>query len=442
MIIQPTITSTFTQPENSYSVQFVGYDGSILKSTYIQSGGTVIAPTMGDLPIGIAGVTLQFQNWNNPLNNIVQDMVIGACRKTSDDCTYFKITTNANIPASPSMYFVKADTSLMTIFWGDGTSSTSSASGAVTFTAHTYSTTGSYVIKVQCTGNYQLGQGASGTRIISGSQIVGLTEAYLSKYVTGISDNGFINAKNLVKINIPNEMTYIGVNAFQQCTNLYALVFPQSVTVVKNNCFGTDKRITVISLPNTLTAIEDSAFNSTPNLMTINLPNSITSIGISSLNNCRIFSYTKTITLPTSLTSLGASAFISNYAQELVIPSGITVLNTSVFATCSYLTKVTFQGNITSVGDSAFSSCYNVTSFSFPASLNSSSTGIAASAFLNCYNVLDYYFYSTTVPPLANINAFSLINPFCKIHVPVASATAYKTATNWSTYANYIVGDL
>jgi BspA type Leucine rich repeat region (6 copies) len=97
---------------------------------------------------------------------------------------------------------------------------------------------------------------------------------------------------------------------------------------------------------------------------------------------------------------------------------------------------------ITSIGDSAFSSCYNVTSFSFPASLNSSSTGIAASAFFNCYNVLDYYFYSTTVPSLANTNAFSLINPFCKIHVPAASLATYKTATNWSTYANYIVGDL
>jgi hypothetical protein len=47
-------------------------------------------------------------------------------------------------------------------------------------------------------------------------------------------------------------------------------------------------------------------------------------------------------------------------------------------------------------------------------------------------------FNRTTPPTLANKNAFNNINSICKIYVPDASVTAYKTATNWVTYADYI----
>ena len=44
----------------------------------------------------------------------------------------------------------------------------------------------------------------------------------------------------------------------------------------------------------------------------------------------------------------------------------------------------------------------------------------------------------TTPPTLANINAFNGINSICKIYVLDEAVSAYKAATNWSTYANYI----
>ena len=46
----------------------------------------------------------------------------------------------------------------------------------------------------------------------------------------------------------------------------------------------------------------------------------------------------------------------------------------------------------------------------------------------------------TAVPTLSNTNAFNNISADCEIRVPAALADEWKAATNWSTYASYIVG--
>lgn len=54
---------------------------------------------------------------------------------------------------------------------------------------------------------------------------------------------------------------------------------------------------------------------------------------------------------------------------------------------------------------------------------------------------LIYHFKSTTPPTLANANAFNGYRSQMKIYVPSSAVNDYKTATNWSTYANYIEGE-
>lgn len=49
-----------------------------------------------------------------------------------------------------------------------------------------------------------------------------------------------------------------------------------------------------------------------------------------------------------------------------------------------------------------------------------------------------YIFHSVTPPAMANVSALGTINSEAKIYVPDESVNAYKTATNWSTYASYI----
>jgi hypothetical protein len=61
--------------------------------------------------------------------------------------------------------------------------------------------------------------------------------------------------------------------------------------------------------------------------------------------------------------------------------------------------------------------------------------------FYYCYSIIEYDFTNhETIPVLSNINSFTGINKICKIKVPAALEVTWKAATNWDTYADYIVG--
>ena len=67
-------------------------------------------------------------------------------------------------------------------------------------------------------------------------------------------------------------------------------------------------------------------------------------------------------------------------------------------------------------------------------------TTINAGLFTNCLGVAYYDFSAyTTVPALANASAFSGIADDCEIRVPAVLYDEWITATNWATYADYIV---
>ena len=67
-------------------------------------------------------------------------------------------------------------------------------------------------------------------------------------------------------------------------------------------------------------------------------------------------------------------------------------------------------------------------------------TSIGNNAFESCYKMDEYHFEPTT-PPTLGTNAFYNIFPSTKIYVPTAAVAAYKGATNWSVYADYIYGE-
>ena len=174
--------------------------------------------------------------------------------------------------------------------------------------------------------------------------------------------------------------------AFQYCSSLTSITIPDSVTRIENNAFYNCSSLTQITIPNSVTFIGENVFS-----------------GCSSLTS---------ITLPDSVTSISAS----------------------VFYYCIKLMSVTLPNNLTYIGNYCFENCHALTSITIPDSVNyigSSALDIGTSTKKATITM------KPTTPPTISSNTFISSN-LNKIIVPVGCGDTYKSATNWSNFADYI----
>lgn len=112
------------------------------------------------------------------------------------------------------------------------------------------------------------------------------------------------------------------------------------------------------------------------------------------------------------------------------------ILGNYAFYGCKFLTTAVFQ-NVTSVGSSAFYACSALKTVDFHAA-----TSFAGSNdFWACSALEALIIRSGTVAELKGSTGFGGSGIYKKtgyIYVPAALVDSYKTATNWSTYANQI----
>ena len=183
-------------------------------------------------------------------------------------------------------------------------------------------------------------------------------------------------------------------------------------------------------------SINAYAFQYCYSLASSTIPSSVTSIGNYAFSYCYSLA---SITIPRSVTSIGTYAFSYCYSlASITIPNSVTSIGTSTFQYCYSLASITIPNSVTSIGASIFQSCTALASITIPNSV----TSIGNYAFRYCYGMAHYYVYRTTPPTLGGTGVFEYIPADCVIHVPAASLEAYQTATNWSTHASKMVGDL
>lgn len=103
------------------------------------------------------------------------------------------------------------------------------------------------------------------------------------------------------------------------------------------------------------------------------------------------------------------------------------------FSLCTSLTTVDFP-MVTRIENYAFSQCTSLTTGDFPML-----EIILNSAFSNCTNFTQLILRSTAMVTLVNTDVFigsPIISGAGYIYVPSALVDSYKTANNWSAYAN------
>ena len=179
------------------------------------------------------------------------------------------------------------------------------------------------------------------------------------------------------------------------------------------------------------TSIEDSLVDKT--LCGSYTNNRITKVGAQSFRTTKITDFNST-----SVTEIETYGFFSiSTLEECNTPNVIRFSGNAIFQSCTNLKKIDFPKNTQGIGGTCFSGC---TALSY-ANIGDC-TSIAGSSFSNCSNLETLIITRTnSVPSMSNINAFSgsaIANGTGYIYVADNLYESYKTATNWSTYANQI----
>lgn len=226
--------------------------------------------------------------------------------------------------------------------------------------------------------------------------------------------DAFQNCVSLSSVKIPTSL--VGSSSwgyfpnFQGCTNLREIKFAGPIKQLSQR-FATSLLIRHVELPDGIVTINQYAFSGCTMLASVSIPDSVTLIESYAFSSCAALS---SITFPETVTSI--PQYVCNG--------------------CYSLKNVVFLGSVTTLGSSCFTNCYTLERFTVPATV----TSIGNYAFSGNTSMKEYHVLPTT-PPTMGSNAFQNIPANCKIYVPAESLEAYQTASNWSTYASYMVGE-
>ena len=136
----------------------------------------------------------------------------------------------------------------------------------------------------------------------------------------------------------------------------------------------------------------------------------------------------------TTIDILGDEETFKNIVERTITEiedNEVESIGGTAFLGCNSLTSASFLV-VTSIGDVAFHSCSNLTSVSFPVV-----TDIAKKAFFSC-NKLTTMYIGTESNTVCTLGVDAIPSSVTDIYVPEALVDLYKTANNWSSFADKI----
>lgn len=480
-------------------VNFYDYDGTLLHSYTAQEFAQ-----LSELPRNPSHSGLVAQGWNWTKAEITEQLEsaiggtvdVGQMYVTESGMT--EIDIEFNDPDYLSPYLMLQVNGSITVDWGDNSQTTiTGTSLSITqpkITNHTYAQTGTYTIKIglnsgqyslggysaDYSGILQVGNSISGNknRNCVYSNLVSEVRFGSSLVLQGLAFNNFHSLRYVTMSTGTSFLQPTPNSFFQKCYMLEHVTLPRGISAIPrvfNMCFS----LKSVSIPFSVTTITDQAFYQCYSLKNITIPKGITEVtGFQQCYSmekvifprtpvdvpiiCGAFSSTKitSIYLPSRVSTLGIGAFRDTRLKSVIIengnislgtganfqinpeltsvslPEGMLEIPSNMFSGCYSLEKITLPTTITSIGSSAFST-NGLIEITIPSNVQS----IGNSAFSNCYGLKEVHLLPTTPPTLGGTSVFSGITSYTTIYVPRESLEAYQTATNWTSYASYMVGE-
>lgn len=168
-------------------------------------------------------------------------------------------------------------------------------------------------------------------------------------------------------------------------------------------------------------------------LGSIILPSGMTKINSGGFAGCTNLA---SVTLPETLETIGGDAFLGcSSLKSVIIPNSVTSISGSAFESCTALTYVKLPDGITELSESTFRYCSALPSITIPASV----TTIDKHCFLDCKALAEI----TLLNPkqvveinggdtLENVGTSAAEGTTKKLRVPAALAEQYRSDSNWS----------
>lgn len=261
----------------------------------------------------------------------------------------------------------------------------------------------------------------------------------LGRYVkiTGtLNDTDLSNIKNLTKLrkldlseaeftNLPSS------NFLSGASYLREVILPETIVTIPSYAFSNSSKLRTVVAPG-INRIESNAFYYCNSLSNLDI-SKVKYIGTYAFYNCNSFN---PASFSDGLSFIGEYAFYNTNIKEIILPNTITEVRSSVFRTCSELTKVTIPSTVKTISDYAFSGCPKLNDISLPEGL----TSIGYSAFTHCTSLSEIVIPSSlqTMGSSVFYNCSSLKSVKCKTIVPPKTGGSFTTGVDLNHCTLYI----